>query len=114
MDLAQRCLPGGTTWVLFSAAAFWRFSARFSLRDLPAFLDMCCRGDLSAMTAPWRSLTGFSCPAYAELTRPAGGWALRVSSVSGGVFMGRVVHFEIQADDVERAKAFYSAVFGWS
>ena len=28
--------------------------------------------------------------------------------------MGRVVHFEIQADDVERAKAFYSAVFGWS
>jgi len=27
--------------------------------------------------------------------------------------MGRVVHFEIQADDVERAKAFYAAVFGW-
>jgi predicted enzyme related to lactoylglutathione lyase len=28
--------------------------------------------------------------------------------------MARVVHFEIQADDVERAKTFYGAVFGWS
>jgi predicted enzyme related to lactoylglutathione lyase len=28
--------------------------------------------------------------------------------------MARVVHFEIQADDVERAKAFYTTVFGWS
>ncbi len=28
--------------------------------------------------------------------------------------MSRVVHFEIQADDVERAKAFYSATFGWT
>ena len=28
--------------------------------------------------------------------------------------MSRVVHFEIQADDVERAKAFYAAVFDWS
>lgn len=27
--------------------------------------------------------------------------------------MSRVVHFEIQADDLERAKAFYAAVFGW-
>ncbi len=27
--------------------------------------------------------------------------------------MSRVVHFEIQADDVERAKAFYGAVFEW-
>lgn len=27
--------------------------------------------------------------------------------------MSRPVHFEIQADDVERAKAFYGAVFGW-
>jgi len=27
--------------------------------------------------------------------------------------MSRVVHFEIQADDVERAKAFYGAAFGW-
>jgi hypothetical protein len=30
-----------------------RLSARFSLTDLPAFLDKCCRGDLSAMVAPW-------------------------------------------------------------
>ena len=28
--------------------------------------------------------------------------------------MSRVLHFEIQADDVERAKAFYAAAFGWS
>ncbi|WP_353510408.1 VOC family protein [Intrasporangium sp.] len=28
--------------------------------------------------------------------------------------MSRVVHFEIQADDLERAKAFYGTVFGWS
>jgi predicted enzyme related to lactoylglutathione lyase len=28
--------------------------------------------------------------------------------------MSRVVHFEIQAVDLERAKAFYAAVFGWS
>jgi predicted enzyme related to lactoylglutathione lyase len=28
--------------------------------------------------------------------------------------MSRVVHFEIQADDVERAKAFYGEVFDWA
>ncbi|MFN8079068.1 MAG: VOC family protein [Kineosporiaceae bacterium] len=28
--------------------------------------------------------------------------------------MSRVVHFEIQADDVERAKAFYGAAFDWT
>lgn len=28
--------------------------------------------------------------------------------------MSRVLHFEIQADDVERAKTFYAAVFQWS
>jgi len=28
--------------------------------------------------------------------------------------MTRVVHFEIQADDVERAKRFYAAAFDWS
>jgi uncharacterized protein len=28
--------------------------------------------------------------------------------------MGRVVHFEIQVDDIERAKAFYAAAFGWT
>jgi predicted enzyme related to lactoylglutathione lyase len=27
--------------------------------------------------------------------------------------MGKVVHFEIPADDVERAKEFYGSVFGW-
>ncbi len=27
--------------------------------------------------------------------------------------MSRVVHFEIQADDVERAKTFYAEAFGW-
>ena len=28
--------------------------------------------------------------------------------------MSRVVHFEIQVEDVDRAKAFYGDVFGWS
>ena len=27
--------------------------------------------------------------------------------------MNRVVHFEIHVDDIERAKKFYSEVFGW-
>ena len=27
--------------------------------------------------------------------------------------MSRVVHFDIQADDIERAKGFYADVFGW-
>lgn len=28
--------------------------------------------------------------------------------------MGRLVHFEIQADDVARARDFYGGVFGWT
>lgn len=28
--------------------------------------------------------------------------------------MGRPVHFEIQVDDIERAKNFYAEVFGWA
>ncbi len=28
--------------------------------------------------------------------------------------MGRPVHFEIQADDLDRARAFYGDVFGWT
>lgn len=28
--------------------------------------------------------------------------------------MSRPIHFEIQADDLERAKAFYTHVFGWA
>ena len=28
--------------------------------------------------------------------------------------MSRPIHFEIQADDLERAKAFYADVFGWT
>ena len=27
--------------------------------------------------------------------------------------VNRVVHFEIHADDIERAKKFYGDVFGW-
>src|SRR4051794_40128284 len=27
--------------------------------------------------------------------------------------MGRIVHFEIHVDDMERAKTFYGEVFGW-
>ncbi|NIK69040.1 MULTISPECIES: VOC family protein [unclassified Paenibacillus] len=28
--------------------------------------------------------------------------------------MGRVVHFEVHVDDMERAKKFYGEVFGWT
>lgn len=28
--------------------------------------------------------------------------------------MGRLVHFEVHVDDMERAKKFYGGVFGWS
>ncbi|SFT22185.1 VOC family protein [Paenibacillus sp. BC26] len=28
--------------------------------------------------------------------------------------MGRVIHFEIHVDDMERAKKFYGEVFGWT
>ncbi len=28
--------------------------------------------------------------------------------------MSKVLHFEIQVDDIERAKAFYAAVFDWT
>jgi predicted enzyme related to lactoylglutathione lyase len=28
--------------------------------------------------------------------------------------MSKVVHFEIPADNVDRAKNFYGSVFGWS
>ncbi|MGN7178112.1 VOC family protein [Cytobacillus sp. SAFR-174] len=28
--------------------------------------------------------------------------------------MGRLIHFEVHADDMERAKKFYGEVFGWS
>lgn len=28
--------------------------------------------------------------------------------------LGRVVHFEIHADDLPRARAFYEALFGWT
>jgi len=32
---------------------------------------------------------------------------------AGGSYMPRVIHFEIYAEDVERAKKFYEKVFGW-
>ena len=38
-----------SAWVFRSAFAF--FSTRFSLIDLPDFLDIVCRGDLSAMAS---------------------------------------------------------------
>src|SRR3712207_3883164 len=31
----------------------------------------------------------------------------------GGKKMGRIVHFEIHVNDMERAKRFYGDVFGW-
>jgi predicted enzyme related to lactoylglutathione lyase len=35
------------------------------------------------------------------------------SPEKGGKVMSSVVHFEIPADDVERAKKFYGELFGW-
>jgi hypothetical protein len=68
---AQRALSGGMNWDLFLASAFACFSARFSFRDLPAFLDMCCRGDLSAMDAPLRGhVAGPLGSPYAPLVPP--------------------------------------------
>jgi predicted enzyme related to lactoylglutathione lyase len=34
-------------------------------------------------------------------------------AAKGETNMRKVVHFEIPADDVERAKSFYGSVFGW-
>ncbi len=28
--------------------------------------------------------------------------------------MGRIIHFEIHVDDIERAKKFYGEVFAWT
>ncbi len=36
------------------------------------------------------------------------------TSVPGAVSMGRVAHFELPADDPERAVDFYRNVFGWT
>lgn len=33
--------------------------------------------------------------------------------VAGDDLMPTIVHFDVPADDVERAKIFYSALFGW-
>jgi hypothetical protein len=30
-----------------------------------------------------------------------------------GVIMDKVIHFEIPADDIERARKFYKSTFGW-
>ena len=64
-----QCLPrGGTIGAWFLASSFARLSARFSFRDFPAFLDMCCRGDLSAIAAPcsgaWLTPCHHSTPAH--------------------------------------------------
>ena len=32
----------------------------------------------------------------------------------GGKKMGRIIHFEIHVDDIERAKKFYGEVFAWT
>ena len=50
LDETGRYFFGG--WILsekVSPDALLRFSARFSLMDLPDFFDMLCRGDLSLM-----------------------------------------------------------------
>lgn len=56
-----------------------RFSARFSLRDLPGFLDMLCRGDLSDMTGPFIRGPGWSLSP--DHTRTADGEATPLAAV---------------------------------
>ncbi len=34
-------------------------------------------------------------------------------ALSNSIQMGKVIHFEIPVDDLERAKKFYSEIFGW-
>jgi hypothetical protein len=38
---------------------------------------------------------------------------LMAQTPSRGLTVGRVIHFEITADDVDRASDFYAGVFGW-
>jgi predicted enzyme related to lactoylglutathione lyase len=40
--------------------------------------------------------------------------ARTIQAACGEITMPRPVHFEIAVDDMERAKSFYSTVFGWS
>jgi hypothetical protein len=94
---SQRFLAGGTISVLFFAAALACFSARFSLRDLPAFLDMCCRGDLSAMAAPllgaWlapQARQYASCGCRALSRHPGSMHAVRTILTMGTPFEGSV------------------------
>jgi len=37
-----------------------------------------------------------------------------MSEKAGGVMSGKVVHFELPADDLARAESFYGKVFGWT
>src|SRR5689334_19629414 len=40
-------------------------------------------------------------------------WLAGPPALTGGTRMPRVVHFEIHAEDPERAARFYGGVFGW-
>jgi predicted enzyme related to lactoylglutathione lyase len=40
------------------------------------------------------------------------GWS--PTTLFGGIQMTPIVHFDIPAEDVEKMKAFYSGVFGWT
>ena len=48
------------------SAAFARLTARFSLSDLPDFLVILCRGDLSAMVGPF-DVGAYSGPGFSTL-----------------------------------------------
>ena len=67
-------------WILsqkVSSDRLLRFSARFSLMDLPLFLDMLCRGDLSLMGLSLRgSLNGSVSRQYPPLARGSGSSAM--------------------------------------
>jgi uncharacterized protein len=40
-------------------------------------------------------------------------YGCKIGGVQGGLAMNRPVHFEIPAEDPERAIQFYEKVFGW-
>src|SRR5690606_1141123 len=69
-----------SVWLAAAFAALARFSARFSLRDLPDFLDIVCRGDLSDIVGP--SIAGPDWSRYTDRTRP-GRFRLRTGLRAG-------------------------------
>ena len=61
-----------------------------------------------------RQAAGLSGSAPAPGTRGADSAAPSTSRLQVSAMAGRVVHFEIPAEDTDRAKDFYASAFGWN